>query len=118
MYFVRHSFGYGKKVTNRIHQLIIAKDNGLSKKTLIGKLRTLEELKLLEIIPPDTYIKGGGSASCAYAPHFPKGYGYIHTIDDAKSLERYNKYIGKDKTQSREPEIVEKVKAPYKDMDF
>ena len=84
MYFVRYSFGYGKKFTNRIPQSKIAEENGLSRKTLISKLKTLEEMEMIEIIPPDTYIKGGGSSSCAYAPDFPTGYGKILFKDDIK----------------------------------
>lgn len=84
MYFVRYSFGYGKKFTNRIPQSKIAEENGLSRKTLISKLKTLEEMEMIEIIPPDTMIKGGGSTSCAYAPDFPTGYGKIYTEDDIK----------------------------------
>ena len=85
MYFVRYSFGYGKKYTDRIPQTKIAEDNGLSRKTLISKLKTLEEMKLIEIIPPDTMIKGGGSTSCAYAPDFPRGYGKLYFKDDIKT---------------------------------
>lgn len=84
MYFVRYSFGYGKKFTNRIPQSKIAEENGLSRKTLISKLKTLEEMEMIEIIPPDTMIKGGGSSSCAYAPDFPTGYGKILFKDDIK----------------------------------
>lgn len=84
MYFVRYSFGYGKRFTNRIPQSKIAEENGLSRKTLISKLKTLEEMEMIEIIPPDTMIKGGGSTSCAYAPDFPTGYGKIYTEDDIK----------------------------------
>ena len=82
MYFVRYSFGYGKKFTNRIPQSKIAEENGLSRKTLISKLKTLEEMEMIKIIPPDTYIKGGGSSSCAYAPDFPTGYGKLYFKDD------------------------------------
>ena len=84
MYFVRYSFGYGKRFTNRIPQSKIAEENGLSRKTLISKLKTLEEMEMIEIIPPDTMIKGGGSSSCAYAPDFPTGYGKILFKDDIK----------------------------------
>ena len=84
MYFVRYSFGYGKKVTNRIPQSKIAEENGLSRKTLISKLKTLEEMEMIEIIPPDTYIKGGGSSSCAYAPDYPRGIGKLYFEDDIK----------------------------------
>lgn len=115
---VRRSFGYGKKLTNRIKQEELAKASGISIRTFRDKIKILQETGHVKIIPPDTYVQGGGSTACMYAPHYPEGYGYVYTIDDAKSLERYNKYIEKRKTQSSEPEIVEKVKAPYKDMDF
>ena len=85
MYFVRYSFGYGKRFTNRIPQSKIAEENGLSRKTLISKLKILEEMEMINIIPPDTYIKGGGSSSCAYAPDFPTGYGKINFKDNIKS---------------------------------
>ena len=85
MYFVRYSFGYGKKTTNRIPQSKIAEENGLSRKTLISKLKILEEMEMIKIIPPDTHIKGGGSSSCAYAPDFPTGYGKINFKDNIKS---------------------------------
>ena len=84
MYFVRYSFGYGKRFTNRIPQSKIAEENGLSRKTLISKLKTLEEMEMIEIIPPDTYIKGGGSSSCAYAPDYPRGIGKLYFEDDIK----------------------------------
>ena len=84
MYFVRYSFGYGKKFTNRIPQSKIAEENGLSRKTLISKIKILEEMKMVTVIPPDTMIKGGGSTSCAYAPDFPRGYGKIYFKDDIK----------------------------------
>ena len=84
MYFVRYSFGYGKSFTNRIPQSKIAEENGLSRKTLISKLKTLEEMEMIEIIPPDTYIKGGGSSSCAYAPDYPRGIGKLYFEDDIK----------------------------------
>lgn len=85
MYFVRYSFGYGKRFTNRIPQSKIAEENGLSRKTLISKLKTLEEMEMIEIIPPDTYIKGGGSSSCAYAPDYPRGIGKLYFEDDIKT---------------------------------
>ena len=115
MYFVRYSFGYGKKITNRISQAKIAEDNGLSRKTLISKLKTLEEMKILEIIPPDTYIQGGGSTSCAYAPDYPRGAGVIYVTDDKKSLEKYEKYLKKKK----ETEVPEReIFFVDKDMQF
>lgn len=82
MYFVRYSFGYGKKFTDRINQTKIANENGMTKKTLISKLKLMEEMKLIKIIPPNTYIKGGGSEACAYAPEYPRGYGKIIFKED------------------------------------
>ena len=110
MAIVRRSFGYGKKYTDRISQEELAKASAITSRTLRDKLKILEEMKMVIIIPPDTYIKGGGSASCAYAPDFPRGFGEVKFKDNSKQESS--------KTQSREPEIVEKVKAPYKNMDF
>ena len=109
MAIVRRSFGYGKKVTNRISQEELAKASAITSRTLRDKIKILEEMKMVTVIPPDTMIKGGGSESYAYAPKYPTGYGKIYFEDDIKKS---------DKTQSREPEIVKKVKASYKDMDF
>lgn len=107
MYFVRYSFGYGKKITNRIPQSKIAEENGLSRKTLISKLKTLEEMEMIEIIPPDTMIKGGGSTSCAYAPDFPTGYGKLFFKDDNHETSN---------TKSKVPD--KKEVTSYKDMYF
>ena len=85
MAIVRRSFGYGKKYTNRISQEELAKASAITSRTLRDKLKILEEMKMVVVIPPDTYIKGGGSASCAYAPDFPKGYGKIYIKDDNKN---------------------------------
>lgn len=119
MYFVRYSFGYGKKITDRISQLKIANDNGMTKKTLIAKLKQLEELKMIKIIPPDTYIKGGGSTSCAYAPDYPRGYGKIKFKDeDNKSGSKVKK---EDSIKTKEPEKEVKSNMIYvegKDYDF
>ena len=85
MAIVRRSFGYGKKVTNRISQEELAKASAITSRTLRDKLKILEEMKMVTIIPPDTMIKGGGSTSCAYAPDFPRGYGKVYTEDDIKT---------------------------------
>ena len=82
MAIVRRSFGYGKKSTNRISQEELAKASAITSRTLRDKLKILEEMKMVVVIPPDTYIKGGGSASCAYAPDFPRGYGKLYLKDD------------------------------------
>lgn len=84
MAIVRRSFGYGKKVTNRISQEELAKASAITSRTLRDKIKILEEMKMVTVIPPDTMIKGGGSTSCAYAPDFPRGYGKVYTEDDIK----------------------------------
>lgn len=85
MAIVRRSFGYGKKSTNRISQEELAKASAITSRTLRDKIKILEEMKMVTVIPPDTMIKGGGSTSCAYAPDFPRGYGKIFFKDDIKS---------------------------------
>ena len=82
MAIVRRSFGYGKKVTNRISQEELAKASAITSRTLRDKIKILEEMKMVTVIPPDTMIKGGGSTSCAYAPDFPRGYGKLCFKDD------------------------------------
>ena len=84
MAIVRRSFGYGKKVTNRISQEELAKASAITSRTLRDKIKILEEMKMVTVIPPDTMIKGGGSTSCAYAPDFPRGYGKLYLKDDMK----------------------------------
>ena len=85
MAIVRRSFGYGKKVTNRISQEELAKASAITSRTLRDKIKILEEMKMVTVIPPDTMIKGGGSTSCAYAPDFPRGYGKLYLKDNIKS---------------------------------
>ena len=85
MAIVRRSFGYGKEVTNRISQEELAKASAITSRTLRDKIKILEEMKMVTVIPPDTMIKGGGSTSCAYAPDFPRGYGKVYLKDDIKS---------------------------------
>ena len=85
MAIVRRSFGYGKKVTNRISQEELAKASAITSRTLRDKIKILEEMKMVTVIPPDTMIKGGGSTSCAYAPDFPRGYGKVYLKDDMQS---------------------------------
>ena len=84
MAIVRRSFGYGKKSTNRISQEELAKASAITSRTLRDKIKILEEMKMVTVIPPDTMIKGGGSTSCAYAPDFPRGYGKLYLKDDIK----------------------------------
>lgn len=85
MAIVRRSFGYGKKYTDRISQEELAKASAITSRTLRDKIKILEEMKMVKVIPPDTMIKGGGSTSCAYAPDFPRGYGKLYLKDDIKS---------------------------------
>ena len=84
MAIVRRSFGYGKKYTDRISQEELAKASAITSRTLRDKIKILEEMKMVIVIPPDTMIKGGGSTSCAYAPDFPRGYGKLFFKDDIK----------------------------------
>ena len=85
MAIVRRSFGYGKKYTDRISQEELAKASAITSRTLRDKIKILEEMKMVKVIPPDTMIKGGGSTSCAYAPDFPRGYGKLYFKDDEKT---------------------------------
>ena len=85
MAIVRRSFGYGKKYTDRISQEELAKASAITSRTLRDKIKILEEMKMVKVIPPDTMIKGGGSTSCAYAPDFPRGYGKLYLKDDEKT---------------------------------
>ena len=85
MAIVRRSFGYGKKYTDRISQEELAKASAITSRTLRDKIKILEEMKMVIVIPPDTMIKGGGSTSCAYAPDFPRGYGKLFFKADMKT---------------------------------
>ena len=107
MAIVRRSFGYGKKYTDRISQEELAKASAITSRTLRDKIKILEEMKMVTVIPPDTMIKGGGSTSCAYAPDFPRGYGKIYTKDEQKESSN---------TKSKVPD--KKEVTSYKDMYF
>ena len=107
MAIVRRSFGYGKKYTDRISQEELAKASAITSRTLRDKIKILEEMKMVTVIPPDTMIKGGGSTSCAYAPAYPKGYGKIYIEDEQKESSN---------TKSKVPD--EKEVTSYKDMYF
>ena len=108
MAIVRRSFGYGKKYTDRISQEELAKASAITSRTLRDKLKILEEMKMVTVIPPDTMIKGGGSTSCAYAPDFPRGFGEVKFKDNSKHESS--------KTKSKVPAKVESTS--YRDMDF
>lgn len=107
MAIVRRSFGYGKKVTNRISQEELAKASAITSRTLRDKIKILEEMKMVTVIPPDTMIKGGGSTSCAYAPDFPRGYGKLYLKDEQKESSN---------TKSKVPD--KKEVTSYKNMYF
>ena len=85
MHLVRRSFGYSKKVTNRISQLEMAKRLKIDKKTLSSHMKYLVENEFVEIVYSSSYVDGGGSESYAYAPCYPKGYGKLCFKDDIQS---------------------------------
>ena len=107
MAIVRRSFGYGKKSTNRISQEELAKASAITSRTLRDKIKILEEMKMVIVIPPDTNIKGGGSTSCVYAPDFPRGYGKLYLKDEQKESSN---------TKSKVPD--KKEVTSYKNMYF
>lgn len=57
MAIVRRSFGYGKLYTDRISQEDLAKASAITSRTLRDKLKILESMKMIKIIPPDTIYK-------------------------------------------------------------
>ena len=85
MHLVRRSFGYSKKVTNRISQSEMAKRLKIDKKTLSSHMKYLVENEFVEIVYSASYIDGGGSESYAYKPCYPKGYGKLSFKDDIES---------------------------------
>ena len=85
MHLVRRSFGYSKKVTNRISQSEMAKRLKIDKKTLSSHMKYLVENEFVEIVYSASYIDGGGSESYAYKPCYPKGYGKLCFKDDIQS---------------------------------
>ena len=85
MHLVRRSFGYSKKVTNRISQSEMAKRLKIDKKTLASHMKYLVENEFVEIVCSTSYVDGGGSESYAYAPCYPKGYGKLCFKDDMQS---------------------------------
>ena len=85
MHLVRRSFGYCKKVTNRISQLEMSKRLKIEKKTLSSHMKYLVENEFVEIVYSASYVDGGGSESYAYAPCYPKGYGKLCFKDDMQS---------------------------------
>ena len=84
MHLVRRSFGYSKKVTNRISQSEMAKRLKIDKKTLSSHMKYLVENKFVEIVYSASYVDGGGSESYAYAPCYPRNYGQLKWKDDSE----------------------------------
>lgn len=82
MHLVRRSFGYCKKVTNRISQLEMSKRLKIDKKTLASHMAYLIENNFVEVMHSKHNPKGGGSEAYAYAPIYPTGYGKIKFEDD------------------------------------
>ena len=82
MHLVRRSFGYCKKVTNRISQLEMSKRLKIDKKTLASHMKYLVENEFVKVIHSNYNPKGGGSESYAYSPCYPKGYGKLNFEDD------------------------------------
>ena len=85
MHLVRRSFGYSKKVTNRISQLEMSKRLKIDKKTLASHMKYLVENEFVKVVHSRYNPKGGGSEAYAYAPAYPKGYGKIYIEDDMKT---------------------------------
>ena len=106
---VEDSFGYLERKTKRISQEEMSKLYGISRPALSEQLKKLEELELIKIIPQNTYVKGGGSEACAYAPKFPETFGHIKFNDEESGTSNKNKT----KVQDKNEEIQ-----PYKNVDF
>ena len=84
MHLVRRSFGYCKKVTNRISQLEMSKRLKIDKKTLASHMKYLVENEFVKVIYSTSYVDGGGSESYAYAPCYPRNYGQLKWTDDSE----------------------------------
>ena len=84
MHLVRRSFGYCKKVTNRISQLEMSKRLKIDKKTLSSHMKYLVENEFVKVIYSTSYVDGGGSESYAYAPCYPRNYGQLKWKDDSE----------------------------------
>ena len=100
-FFVRRSFGYSKKYTNRITTKEISKLTRLSEPTVISYIRHLSENNFIKVNKSTKFMDGGGSEANSYSPCYPKGYGKIKFIDDSepevkglsndKKLEQFHK---------------------------
>ena len=107
MHLVRRSFGYSKKVTNRISQLEMSKKLKIDKKTLASHMKYLVENEFVKVIHSKYNPKGGGSESYAYSPCYPKGYGKLNFEDEQKESSN---------TKSKVPD--KKEVTSYKNMYF
>ena len=83
-FFVRRSFGYSKKYTNRITTKEISKLTKLSEPTVISYIRYLSENNFIKVNKSTKFMDGGGSEANSYSPCYPKGYGKIKFIDDSE----------------------------------
>ena len=83
-FFVRRSFGYSKKYTNRITTKEISKLTKLSEPTVISYIRYLSENNFIKVNKSTKFMDGGGSEANSYSPCYPKGYGKIRFIDDSE----------------------------------
>ena len=100
-FFVRRSFGYSKKYTNRITTKEISRLTKLSEPTVISYIRHLSENNFIKVNKSTKFMDGGGSEANSYSPCYPKGYGKIKFIDDSepeikdlsndKKLEQFHK---------------------------
>ena len=85
-FFVRRSFGYSKKYTNRITTKEISKLTKLSEPTVISYIRYLSENNFIKVNKSTKFMDGGGSEANSYSPCYPKGYGKIRFIDDSEPV--------------------------------
>ena len=83
-FFVRRSFGYSKKYTNRITTKEISRLTKLSEPTVISYIRHLSENNFIKVNKSTKFIDGGGSEANSYSPCYPKGYGKIKFIENSE----------------------------------
>ena len=81
-FFVRRSFGYSKRYTDRITTKEISKLTGLSEPTVISYIKYLSENNFIKVNKSTRFIKDGGSEANSYSPCYPKGYEMIKFKDD------------------------------------
>ena len=86
-FFVRRSFGYSKRYTDRITTKEISRITGLSEPTVISYIKYLSENNFIKVNKSTRFIKDGGSEANSYSPCYPKGYGKIKFKDDEKTKE-------------------------------